>query len=424
MTRVAFLDAPAGIAGDMLLAALLDAGLPVAVLEDVVDRLGFDDVDVRVERVMRGALAATKVDVCRGGVVIAGQDDVHRVPTHDHPDDHDHVHRQGHGRTLADVLHAIGHAGDVAHGPYAQAADAFRRLAAAEARVHGESVSSVHFHEVGATDALVDIVGACVGLAHLGVETVYASALPWGSGTVETQHGTMPIPAPATALLLEGHPVTPSDETYEQVTPTGAALVRALARGHRPPAGFVPERTGLGAGTYDRSRLPNVVRLVIGRVEGGAGTDHAVLLETNLDDASGQVVAYALERVLDAGALDAWFAPVTMKKGRPGIVLSVLARPEDATSLEAVLFEETPTLGIRRRDVDRSILPRRHEEVATAWGTVRMKVRALPGGEAATPEYEDCAALAGRQGVPVRAVIEAAQAVWQARAADGTRPPP
>lgn len=412
MTRMALLDAPAGIAGDMLLGALLDAGLPVAVLEDVVDRLGFDGVSLRVERVMRGALSATKVDVLKDGRVIEGQDDAH-LHDHDHDDDHDHAH--GHGRTLADVLAILGRAGDLDAGPWAQAAAAFRHLAEAEARVHGVQPSTVHFHEVGAIDALVDIAGACVGLHHLGVEQVIAGPLPWGSGTVETQHGTMPIPAPAAAVLLEGHPTVPSAETYEQVTPTGAALVRVLARGHTLPAGFVPEATGHGAGTYDRSRLPNVVRLVLGTQVAGADRDQAVLLETNLDDASGQVAAYALERALAAGALDVWFTPVTMKKGRPGVVLSVLVRPEDAARLETVLFDETPTLGIRRRTVGRSILARRHDEVATPFGTVRMKVRSAPSGEAATPEYEDCAALASARGVPLRAVIEAAQAAWQAR---------
>ncbi len=435
MTRVAYLDASAGIAGDMLLGALVDAGLPVAVLEELVDRLGFDDVELAVHRVTRGAIAATKLDVCRGGRPIAGMDDVHLVPpphaahAHDpepaHSHDHDHdpeqesapAHAHGHGRTLAGVLSILGRAGDLEQGPLARAADAFRRLADAEARVHGMSPASVHFHEVGATDALVDIAGVCLGLQHLGVEALYVSALPWGSGTVETQHGTMPIPAPATALLLEGLPTVPSAETYEQVTPTGAALVGALAGGHRPPAGFVPERTGFGAGTYDGSRLPNVVRLTLGSVEHDVGADHATLLETNLDDASGQVVAFAVRRALEEGALDAWFTPVTMKKGRPGVLLAVLTRPEDAGRLEDLLFNETPTLGIRRRPVERTVLARHHEDVATPWGTVRMKVRATPAGPAATPEYEDCAALATGSGIPVQDVMAAAQAAWTASSA-------
>ncbi len=416
MARVAWIDAPAGCAGDMFLGALIDAGVPLAVLEDVVDDLGFDDVGLRVQRVERGALAATKVDVCRGGTPIEGAADVHVAGvTPDpslHPNaDREHGHPAGHahhGRTLADVLHILSHVGPLDEAPMSWAADVFRALAEAEARVHGKQPDTIHFHEVGAIDALVDVAGTCVGLHHLGVEAVHVSPLPWGQGTVETAHGTLPIPAPATALLLEGHPTVPSAETYEQVTPTGAALVRVLSRGSTTPAGFVPRRTGFGAGTYDGSRLPNVVRLVLGDVEHAASHDEAVLLETNLDDVTGQVAAFALEQALAAGALDAWWTPVTMKKGRPGLVLSVLARPQDAPRIETVLFRETPTLGIRRRVVERSVLERSFEEVVTSWGRVRIKIRKGPAGSEATPEYDDCRALAEKHGVAVRQVIEAA----------------
>ncbi|MDA1194293.1 MAG: nickel pincer cofactor biosynthesis protein LarC [Planctomycetota bacterium] len=456
MTRVAFLDASAGLAGDMLLGALIDAGLPVAVLEELIDRLGFDDVTVRVQRVMRGALAATKVDVCRGGRPIDGCDDVHQVLTgqaadhdhaappghshahahahghdhpHDHDDHHDHAHdhdheHAAHGRTLADVLAVLARAGDLEQAPLKQAAEAFRALAEAEARVHGMPIEAIHFHEVGATDALVDIAGVCLGLQHLGIAALYVSPLPWGSGTVRTQHGLLSIPAPATVWLLAGLPTMPSPETYEQVTPTGAALARVLAVGSTPPPGFVVEQVGLGAGTYEGGQLPNVVRLIVGQVGEVPGTDTAWLLETNLDDASGQIVARAAERTLALGALDAWFTPVTMKKGRPGVVLSALVRPEDAARIEALWFAETPTLGIRRTVTRRSILARHHETVATPFGGVRMKVRGAPGGAAATPEFDDCAELANRHDVAIQAVMAAAQAAWH-RARDGetTRPP-
>jgi uncharacterized protein (TIGR00299 family) protein len=401
MTRVAYIDAPAGCSGDMFLGALVDAGLPLAVLEEVVDGLGLQGVELHVTRVERGALAATKVDVCKDGSPIEGAADVHLH-------DHDHAH----GRTLADVLHVIGHLGDLSLPPLDKAAATFRHLAEAEARVHGRQPSDVHFHEVGAADALVDVVGTCVGLHHLGVEAVHVSPLPWSRGTVETQHGTLPLPAPATALLLEGHPTVSSEETYEQVTPTGAALVRALASGSRPPDGFVPRTTGFGAGTYNRSRLPNVLRLVLGDVEHAAGREDVVLLETNLDDATGQVVAYAVERLLAAGALDAWWTPIAMKKGRPGILLSALVQPEAATRIEDVLFRETPTLGVRRRRLERRVLPRSMCDVSTPWGTVRMKVREGPDGAQATPEFEDCRAIAEKHGVAVHAVIRAAARAW------------
>ncbi len=400
MTRVAFVDAPAGCAGDMFLGALVDAGLPLAVLEEVVDGLGLDGVELRVTHVERGAIRATKVDVCKDGRPIEGADDVHGHEGH------------GHGRTLADVVAALERLGEITAPPLDKAAHTFRLLADAEARVHGKQPTDVHFHEVGAVDALVDVAGTCVGLHHLGVEAVHVSPLPWSRGTVETQHGTLPLPAPATAILLEGHPTAASEETYEQVTPTGAALVRALAVGSRPPDGFVPRATGFGAGSYDRSRLPNVVRLVLGDVTATAGRDEALLLETNLDDVTGQVVAYTVERLLAAGALDAWWTAVTMKKGRPGVVLSALARPEDAATVENVLFRETPTLGVRRRRVERRVLQRSMGEVKTPWGLVRVKVRDAPGGHCATPEYEDCRRIAEQHGVPLREVIEAAVRAW------------
>ena len=403
--RVAYIDAPAGCSGDMFLGALVDAGLPLAVLEEVVDGLGLEGVEVRASHVERGALTATKVDVCRGGAVIQGRDDVHLQARGE-------AHRHGQS-TLPSILHTIGHLGDVENAPLSAAAATFRCLAEAEARVHGKPVSEVHFHEVGAADALVDVVGTCVGFHHLGVESVLVSPLPWGRGTVETAHGTMPIPAPATALLLTGHPLVPSEATYEQVTPTGAALVKALAKGHSLPSGFVPQAIGLGAGTKDTPGLPNVLRLVLGDVQAFGAQDEAVLLETNLDDVSGQVTARALEQVLEAGALDAWWTAIGMKKGRPGILLSVLALREDVALLEAVLFRETPTLGIRRRSMQRSVLPRRLEQVSTPWGTVRIKVRAGPDGERGTPEYEDCRKLADVHGIAVGEVIEIAAQRWR-----------
>ncbi len=404
MTRVAFVDAPAGLAGDMFLGALVDAGLPVDVLEDAVRGMALDRVELRVDRVQRGALTATKVDVCRDGRPIEGAHDAH---AHD-PDRHHHGHRD-----LKGVLHVLGHLGDLEAQPLSQAAAAFRALAEAEARVHGTTPDEVHFHEVGAADALVDIVGTCIGLHHLGVDEVRVSPLPWNRGTVETAHGTMPLPAPATAYLLEGHPSVPSEESYEQVTPTGAALVRTLSAGSEIPAGFVPKAGGLGAGTYDKSRLPNVLRVVLGEVPEETAQATVVLIETNLDDASGQVVGRAIERVLSEGALDAWCTPITMKKGRPGVVLSVLARPADVADLEAVLFRETPTLGTRRRVLERTELTRRHETVETEFGAVRVKVRETPDGPEATPEYEDCRALADEKDVPLRRILDAARRVWE-----------
>jgi uncharacterized protein (TIGR00299 family) protein len=295
----------------------------------------------------------------------------------------------------------------------ADAVRAFTVLAEAEAAVHGVSPDEVHFHEVGALDALVDVVGVCAGLRRLGVVEVRVSPLPWFSGEARMAHGALPLPAPAVVHLLAGHPTYPSGETFEQVTPTGAALVRALSRGTAPPEGFVPRAVGVGAGNHSGGRLPNVVRLVVGEAGAEAGgSEDAVLLETNLDDATGQQVARAMERALAAGALDAWATPVVMKKGRPGTVLSVLAPPAAASALEAVLFRETPTLGVRRRAVARTTLPRRLVPVPTPYGPIHVKVRTGPDGDEATPEHDECRAAADRAGVPLRAVQDAALRSW------------
>jgi uncharacterized protein (TIGR00299 family) protein len=426
----------------MFLGALVDAGLPLAALEAVVAGLGLPGVSVRAHRVTRGPLAATKVDVLVDGEVAEGPADAggaaHEPPHehghgrgHDHQHGHDHghgaparaatlaheaprahAHRHGH-RTLPEVLDLLGRARGIAPEALADARRTFRALAEAEGRVHGVPAEEVRFHEVGALDALVDVTGTCAGFHALGVTEVRVGALPWpAGGSVRSAHGDLPLPAPAVAHLLLGHPTFAGGERFEQVTPTGAALVRALARGTAVPAGFVPRAVGLGAGTRDAGRLPNVLRLVLGDAGDEGTADDAVLLETNLDDATGQTVARAVERALAEGALDAWTVAATMKKGRPGHVVSVLARPEDAARLEAVLFAETPTLGVRRRAVARTVLAREHVTVTTPWGPVRMKVRAGPAGREATPEHDDCRRIADAHGLPLRDVLEAAARAW------------
>jgi uncharacterized protein (TIGR00299 family) protein len=469
--RIAFLDAPSGIAGDMLLGALVDAGLPLEVLEAVPRALGLAGVEVLARRVTRGVLAATKVDVRVDGheegppqpgahphvhphehphhVHRHHEHEPHEHEPHEHePHEHEPHERQDHGHPPHDPApsHGRSPAAVPGHGaphpdrphahrayrdiaallegvralPAAALSDArrvFRALAEAEARVHGVRVDDVRFHEVGAADALVDIVGGCVGLRALGVDEVRTGPLPWpGGGTVATAHGRLALPAPATALLLVGQPTFPSGETFEQVTPTGAALVSGLSRGTGVPAGFVPRAIGLGAGSRDGGRLPNVLRLVLGDLGAPGEAQDAVLLETNLDDATGQVLARAIERAMAAGALDAWAVAAVMKKGRPGHVLSVLARPEDASRLEAVLFEETPTLGVRRHAVARTTLARHHVEVQTRFGGVRMKVRSGARGPEATPEHDDCRRLAEAHGVALREVLDAAQRAWATHA--------
>lgn len=404
-TTVAFLDVSAGVAGDMCLGALVDAGLPLAALEEVVAALSLDGVRLRARRVAKGALVATKVDVVLPEGAHPPSDHAH---VHAGPHDHGHAHR-----TLADVVGILRRARGLPAEGVADAVRAFTLLAEAEGRVHGVAPEEIRFHEVGALDALVDVAGTCVGLRRLGVLEVRAGPLPWFSGRVRAAHGELPLPAPAVANLLVGHPTFPSGETFEQVTPTGAALVRALARGLEPPAGFVPRVVGHGAGDHPGGRLPNVVRLVLGEVGDDLSATDAVLLETNLDDATGQQIGHAIDAAIAGGALDAWATPVTMKKGRPGVVLSVLAAPVDAGRFEALLFRETPTLGVRRHAVARTVLSRRIVGVSTPYGAVHVKVRTTPTGEEATPEYEDCRRVGDRAGVSWRRVSEAAQRAWE-----------
>lgn len=388
--RCGYFDCFGGVAGDMVLAALVDAGLPVDVLRDLVVRLKLPEVTVAAERVRRGALAATLVTVHIGPAA-----------------------RRGH-RHLPDILGIIAGAG-LSPPAADRAGRTFRRLAEAEAAVHGIPVEKVHFHEVGAADAIVDIVGACVGLETLGIDRLLCSPLPVGSGTVRCEHGVLPVPAPATLELLRGVPLADCDAAGEMTTPTGAALMTTLAAEVGPLPAMRVDAIGYGAGTRDTPERPNVLRLIVGTLAaaGQADTDSVVVLEANLDDATGQTVAYAVARLLEAGALDAYSVPITMKKGRPGLLLTVLARPADAADLEAILFAETTTLGVRRYVCQRHCLAREHVTVTTAFGPIRVKIGRQRGRVVrAWPEYDDCAAAARAAGQSLWAVQEAALAEW------------
>lgn len=391
--RCGYFDCFGGVAGDMVLGALIDAGLSLDVLRDVIARLRLPDVALDVARVRRGALAATQVSVQVGPAA-----------------------RRGH-RHLPDILDLIA-AAELPAAAADRAARVFRRLAEAEARVHGIPVEKVHFHEVGAADAIVDIVGACVGLETLGLERIVCSPLPPGSGSVCCEHGVLPVPAPATLELLRGVPLATCDATGEMTTPTGAALMTTLAAEFGPLPPLRVDAVGYGAGTRDTPERPNVLRLLVGEpaADEHAEADSVVVLEANMDDATGQAVAHAVGRLLEAGALDAYSVPITMKKGRPGLLVTVLARPGDVPALEALLFAETTTLGIRRHLCQRHCLAREHVTVTTPFGPVRVKVGRYAGQVArAWPEYEDCAAAARAAGQSLRAVQEAALAEWTRR---------
>jgi uncharacterized protein (TIGR00299 family) protein len=385
--RIAYFDLIGGAAGDMILAALLDAGAPEAQLRAGLEGLGLD-VTLEVSRTQRRGLGATRVEVRPG-------------PSEGH-----------HHRHLPDVL-AILERGSLPARALARARAVFEALARAEGEVHGVPPEQVHFHEVGAVDAIIDVAGACLGLELLGVDRVESSPFPLAGGTVKAAHGTIPLPAPATLRLIEavGAPVEGRAGRGELVTPTGAAILTALGERFGPFPAAQLERTGYGAGSREApaESAPNLTRVALASAAGEAAPAEVVQLEANLDDETGERLAYLVERLLDAGALDAWLTPIQMKKGRPATLLGVLASTAEAGALEDLILRESSSLGVRRRALTRTVLPRQTETVSTPWGAVQVKVASRPDGRLTrAPEYEDCARLAREAGVPLRAVYEAA----------------
>ena len=421
--RIAYLDCFSGISGDMFLGALVDAGVSPKLLEDTVAALNIG-ARLEISRVQRSGISATKVDV-----YVNGEKDQPREaflaeqkPEHAHGHGHEHSHASGHrhGRALSKIRRIIEQSA-INIASKATAIRIFETLGEAEAKIHNTSIEQVHFHEIGAVDAMVDIVCAAVGAESLAVEQWVCSPLNVGGGTVKCAHGTLPVPAPATLQLLRDAPVYSSGPQVELVTPTGAALVKTLITRFAPFPSMKIEESGYGAGTRDFPDHPNLLRLTIGEAaaasgeaamtNGEAANDRITVLEANLDDLSPQVLAYAMERLLADGALDVFSVPVQMKKSRPGALLTVLARMEDANRLTKTIFAETTTLGVRRRVEERQTLSRRWETVATTWGPVRIKIANLNGSISNyAPEYEDCRTLAEAHHVPLKQVIqEAAQ---------------
>ena len=456
--RIAYLECFAGVAGDMFLGALLDAGVPPHVLHDATAALNLG-AKLKIERVDRSGITATKVHVLDESGELAekphshehehfreqqGHTHAHHPETqhqhkgghHDHPHEHEHghehEHKHGHehphthGRSLTEIRRLITEAA-LAEPVKHTALRAFELLGTSEAKIHNVPVEHIHFHEVGAVDAIVDIVATSAGIYHLGVDRWYCSAINVGGGMVECAHGTFPVPAPATADLLRGTPTYSAHIQKELVTPTGAALLRAIAPEFGAQPAMQADRIGYGAGTRNPHGFPNVLRLSIGAaVEEASAPPHSstqehthrhaetgtvTVLETALDDLQPQVLAYVSEKALAAGALDVMLTPVIMKKGRPGTLLTILANPEQASGLEDLLLRETSTLGVHRREDKRSCLERRHATVETPYGAIRVKI-GLAGEEERNvqPEFEDCRAAAEQHGVALKLVQQAALA--------------
>jgi uncharacterized protein (TIGR00299 family) protein len=370
--KVLYFDCFAGIAGDMTVAALLELGLPIETLREGLALLPLSGYTLESSRVERHSIAGTSFRV-----TLTEEDQPHR--------------------------HYSGIAALIEQAPLKPrvkelAQRIFRRLAEAEASVHNVSLERVHFHEVGAVDSIVDIVGTAIGLDYLGVERIYASALPFGRGFVQTAHGRLPVPAPATAWLMQGIPLAGDIGEGERVTPTGAAIIAALAQGFGAPPAMTPERIGYGAGEKDFPELPNLLRLVLGHTAEAARHEEVLVLETHVDDMNPEIFGFVMERLLEAGALDVAFGPLQMKKNRPATRLTVVADKGDLQKLSGIILAETTAIGLRYYPVQRITLARSSEERQSSLGPVQVKV--LEGGRV-TPEFESCREIAIKRGLPL-----------------------
>lgn len=383
----AYFDCASGISGDMTLGALVDAGADLAAIQSGIDSLGLASCRLIATEVKKQGFRAVQITV-------------------EHQPEHQHRHLH-HIAAMIDGSSLSPRQKELAH-------KVFHKLAEAEAKVHGTTVEKVHFHEVGAVDSIADIVGCAIGIDLLGIERVVSSPVPTGRGFVDIAHGRCAIPAPATAELLTGVPLSALDVEGELTTPTGAAILATLVDDFGPLPPMTIQRIGYGAGQNDFPQ-PNILRLFLGETNAEINsslrrprTEAIVLLETNLDNTSGETIGHAVDRLWSAGALDVSLTPIQMKKGRPGVLLTVQARPADADKLEKIVFAETPTLGVRRSTVTRTALPREVQEVQTPWGAVVGKTVYLPaGGKRFVPEYESCRLIAEQHGIPLPDVIAA-----------------
>lgn len=393
MSKLIYFDCYSGISGDMTLGALLDLGLKVERLQTALNSLHLDGYSLEAEKVKRGSIAGTKVRV-----IIEEQN----PPS----------------RKLSDIVQLIS-AAELVPDIKEKSILVFRCLAEAEASVHGTTVEDVHFHEVGAVDAIVDIVGSVVALHLLGINKIYCSPLPLGSGTIETAHGQLPLPAPATLALIAQRrvPVRGSNAEFELVTPTGAALVSTLAESFGPLPDFTVESVGYGAGSQNPS-YPNYLRLIMGSCSETAAVheEEAIQVETNIDDLNPEIYSYLMEKLFAAGALDVYFTPVQMKKDRPAIKLSVLIPPHLLELIREEIFTETSTLGIRLTRVRKIMRPREVTVVETKWGSIRIKFCPTLRGEQTfdyAPEYEDCCRVARLSGLPLKEVYHLADYLFR-----------
>ena len=391
--RIAYLDCLSGISGDMTLGALVDAGADLATIQSLIDSLGLPSCRLVASPVKKHGFRATQITV-------------------EHEPEHKHRHLH-HITTMIEGSRLSARQQDLAKR-------IFGRLAEAEAKVHGSTIEKVHFHEVGAVDSIADVVGAAIGFDLLGIERVVCSPVPTGQGFITIAHGRVSVPAPATAELLRGVPLAPSNVEFELTTPTGAAIATALTESFGPVPAMKIDRIGYGAGQKELAEQPNMLRLLVGEAVAASGnapdtSDTIWVLETNLDNISGEVIGYTTTQLFAVGALDVYTTAIGMKKNRPGVKLTVLCGRVELEKIESILFRETTTLGVRRWEAQRHKLERAAHTVDTRFGKIAGKLRRLPGEPPLfAPEYEDCARAAAEHHVPLQAVLDAANKVFDA----------
>ncbi len=378
--KIAYLDTVGGIAGDMTMAAFVSAGVPFESLTTGLRKLGMEGFELSAHHVRRSAVDALHIDV---------------ITTGEH-----HVHRH-----LGDIT-AMLERSTLPPGVKERSRSIFRVIADAEARVHATTPERVHFHEVGALDSIVDVVGSAICMEECGIEAVYSSAVRLGSGAlIDTQHGRMPVPAPATLEILKGYPTVLTSVPHELTTPTGAAIIRALSQGLLDDERLTISAIGYGAGTNEFAEIPNFLRVIIGTLDPVLEQEDVLIVETNIDDMNPQAYPFVIELLLGAGAHDAYLVPVIMKKGRPGILLSVMVGRRHLDAVTGVLYRETSTIGLRIHQTGRRKLPRRHLEAETSMGTVKAKAVLRDGTEIITPEYEECKRIARERNIPLLEVM-------------------
>lgn len=402
--RIAYFDCFAGISGDMILGALLNAGLELERLQAELDKLGVAALHLEQQSTSRQAIAAVRATVHAHGHAVQQEDE-------DHLDLHPEAHPEHEHRHPGDVIGLI-ESSALAPQVRASSVRIFQRLTAAEAAVHGSDPEHVHLHEVGAMDAIADVVGTVAGLALLGVEAVYSSPLHLGSGFVNCAHGRYPVPVPGVLALCEDIPCVQTDIPAELVTPTGAAIITTLATGFGSPPPFRQHQVGYGAGRRELDAVPNLLRVRIGETATALEHDQLVLVETNIDDMNPEVFGYLTDLLLQQGARDVYITPVYMKKGRPGSLLSVLAEESDLDLMVHTLLSETTSIGVRFHQVERRKLKRENVSVETPYGRVRVKLCQVDGTRRGNPEYDDCARLAKQHQVPILSIYDAARVAF------------